>query len=1032
VCDLATFTAYVVVAVLLVYFLLRKQAMPFPRIVWLVTAFFLACATVHLLEAVIFWWPLYRLSAVAKLATTLTSWATLIALVPVLPKLMTLRSRAELEREISERQKVEEALAYEQFLLATLMENSPDHIYFKDRESRFLRMSNAQAKSFGLRDPMEAIGKCDSDFFAAEHADQALEDELHVMKTGQPIVDKEEKETWADGRVTWVSTSKVPLRNGEGQIIGTFGISRDVTDRRRAEEALRESEERLNLALGASNIGTWTWDVHQDSIYWDDRMHAIFGLDAGTFEGSYEHFLRRVHADDVERVKQAVNQTLEENAVYDVDYRVVWPDGSEHHLTSRAAVVRDAQGQPRRMTGVCLDISERKQAETELQAAKEAAEAASQAKSTFVANMSHEIRTPMNAILGMTELVLDTPVSAEQREHLSVVRESGEALMAIISDILDFSKIEAGRLELDRSVFDLHDSLGDTMKWLAVRAHARGLELACRIADDVPVIVEGDRTRLSQVVVNLVGNAIKFTDAGEVVLEVECLSRTDTDAEIAVFVRDTGIGIPADKRSTIFGHFEQADSSTTRRFGGSGLGLAIVRRLVELMGGSVDVESEVGRGSTFRFTVRLGLVDEPVTDAVDVRPELIHDAPVLVVDDNATNRQILVELLGKWGMRPTDVVGVPEALEAMHTARSAGRPFRLVLTDAHMPDFDGFHLTERIKEDEQLGSTVIMMLTSGDRPGDISRCERLGVAAYLLKPVKESELFDAVMLALGVTVDGEAESEALPAEPPAVTRPLDILLAEDSPVNQKLAVALLKRRGHTVQVVDTGREAVAAVESRKFDLVLMDVQMPEVDGLEASETIRAREKQTGAHVPIVAMTAHAMKGDRERCLAAGMDGYVAKPIRAQRLFEVIASVLGTDESTETAAPPPPPPTIPSPAGQDLDWPEALRSAQDDPSLLKQVFEVFLEELPQLLEAIRRAIIEEDARALRAAAHTLKGSSASCGAVRVAENASRLENASKEPDFATAEQALAPLEEAVQTLTPVLSEFIRAGHVPGSS
>ena len=572
----------------------------------------------------------------------------------------------------------------------------------------------------------------------------------------------------------------------------------------------------------------------------------------------------------------------------DKEEEQAWPDGTTVWFSTTKVPLRDAEGKTIGTIGISRDISDRKRAELHMQAAKEAAEAASRAKSDFLANMSHEIRTPMNAIIGMTELVLDTELNASQRDYLKMVQESGECLLSVINDILDFSKIEAGKLDLERAPFDLRESLGDTMKSLAVRAHAKGLELACQIRPDVPDRLMGDAGRLRQIVVNLVGNAVKFTEAGEVVLDVDRQSQSDEEVVLHFTVSDTGIGIPEEKQAAIFEAFEQADSSTTRRFGGTGLGLAISTRLVRAMNGRIWVESEVGRGSKFHFTARFGIPTGTPTVVSPAKTAIIRGTRVLVVDDNATNRRILEEMLCNWGMRPVTAAGAGEALRLLREAQQAGDPYVLVLTDANMPDIDGFSLAEQVKQDAQVGSTVIMMLTSGDRPGDISRCQQLGVAAYLLKPIKQSELFDAIALALGISEPEDEAAETPAAEQASRLPALRILLAEDSLVSQKLAMGLLEKYGHTVVIANHGREAVAALESQDFDLVLMDVQMPEMDGFEATGVIRAKEKRTGGHIPIIAMTAHAMKGDRERCLEAGMDGYISKPIRVKEVFETIA------------------------------------------------------------------------------------------------------------------------------------------------
>ncbi len=681
------------------------------------------------------------------------------------------------------------------------------------------------------------------------------------------------------------------------------------------------------------------------------------------------------------------------------------------------------------VTGVSVfarDVADRRRVQEELRRAKESAEAASRAKSEFLANMSHEIRTPMNGVLGMTELALRAGPTREQREYLGAIKTSAEALLRVINDILDFSKIEAGKLDIESVDFSLRDTLAATLRTLALRAHEKGLELAWYVAPDVPDALVGDPVRLRQVLVNLAGNAVKFTGRGEVVVGTHAETVTGEGVALHFTVRDTGIGIPPDKLEGIFAPFEQADGSTTRRFGGTGLGLTISARLAGMMGGRVWAESTPGLGSTFHFLARFGRSVAPPPDRA-LAPTELKGLPVLVVDDNATNRRILHELLTSWEMRPTAVEGGEAALGALTGAEAAGRPYRLVVLDVQMPGMDGFALAEHIRQ--RYGRVTIMMLTSVDQGGNVARCRSLNITAHLVKPVSPSDLLESIARALRLSPAAPVPAEAVEQAPAPAPSGLRVLLAEDNAINQAVAVAMLQREGHTVVVAGDGRQALEELARRPFDLVLMDVQMPEMDGFEATAALRALEGPSGRRTPVIALTAHAMKGDRERCLAAGMDGYVSKPIQPAELAREIAAAR-----PRAAAPPVAPSASrngrPAPEGEPppvLDRSGVLGRVGNDRQLLRQVADLFLGDCPRLLEAVRRASAGGDAPGLARAAHSLKGALGNLGAVTAATAALAAEDAGLRGDLAGAADTVTALEEEAGRFRQALLDWGREGY-----
>ena len=758
--------------------------------------------------------------------------------------------------------------------------------------------------------------------------------------------------------------------------------ARDITSVYRAEARVQEAEQTTLELINRLEDGYFELDLKGVYVRVNDAYCRISDHTAEELIGAnYREFIG-----DAERAKATydafhhVFETGEPLPAF--EYFFTDRSGSRRYVEDSVSLKHDAEGRPAGFIGMRRDCTGRKLAEQEIAKAKEAAEAASRAKSEFLANMSHEIRTPMNGIIGMTELVLGTQLTPYQHECLETVKSSAVSLLTILNDILDFSKIESRKLQLEAIPFSLVDLVNDTLKPLALRAHEKGLELAADIGPDVPEGLIGDPVRVKQVLTNLLGNAVKFTENGHVLLAILRDADRGGQTSLRFKVSDTGVGIPAEKHSAIFEAFSQADGSTTRRFGGTGLGLAISSTLVRLMGGEISIQSRPGQGSTFQFILPFDAAPLPVPAP---RTHKLVGMRVLIVDDNAINRRILETQLTRWRMKPVAASGGQEALDALAASTQRNEPFGLVLLDAQMPDLDGFGVAAEIGRRRELAGATIMMLSSSGEYANSARCRDLGISAYLTKPVKQSDLFDAICRILDGPNDRHDVATA-PHPSEMAAHPLEVLLAEDNVINQRVAVGLLTRRGHHVTIANNGIEALASIDRQTFDVVLMDVQMPEMGGFDAAAAIRSRERERGGHLKIIAMTAHAMSGDRERCLDAGMDGYLPKPIDPPLLYATIEGERGQAPT------------------QSVDQRSLLARLGGDETLMRDVIRLFIDDCPSHLERIRAAIDTRNSDRLRAEAHALRGAAANMSATAVVEAATALEQMGMDGRFDTAEAA----------------------------
>jgi PAS domain S-box-containing protein len=778
------------------------------------------------------------------------------------------------------------------------------------------------------------------------------------------------------------------LRSRSGEVIGTASIGEDMTEQKKIESELRQREVELIEAQHIAQVGNWEWDIAANRTNWSAALYSIYGIEPDDLVPSYEGYLSLVLPEDREHVSGEIGKALNERQGCTYNHRIVRADKSIRHHHVKVKVNLGEDGQPVKLFGTAQDVTDRVNLEYELKEARDVAIESARLKSEFLANMSHEIRTPMNGVIGMTDLLLDTQLDGEQREFAETIRYSSDALLTVINDILDFSKIEAGKLEFEIVDFDLRNAVEETIDLFAERARVKHLEFASLIYHDVPTALRGDPGRLRQVLTNLIGNALKFTERGEVIVRGEKESESDTEVNIRFSISDTGIGISPEVQNRLFRAFTQADGSTTRKYGGTGLGLSISKQLVELMGGRIGVTSKPGEGSTFWFTAKLEK-QLTVTAPAPLQLESLEKLRVLIVDDNATNRKILSHQIGSWGMTHAEADSGPAAIELLRAAAADGAAYDLVILDLLMPDMDGFELARTINSDPTIAATQLILLTSAGIRGDGAKAQAAGVAAYLTKPVRQSQLFDCL-----TTVVSKSSASSVPTTTLVTRHTLReakhmsdklILLAEDNIVNQKVAVRQLKKLGYRADAVANGREAIEALGRIRYDLVLMDCQMPEMDGYEASAEIR-RIEGTRRHTPIIAMTAHALNGDREKSLAAGMDDHITKPVNPEQLSRVLGHFLTGAAIAK--------PTVDLPV--DLD--RLHQAMGEDPEEVLEILNLYLSGMEGNLIKLDLAISSGNTSEVDLIAHNCAGTSANCGMVAVVDHFRELERMCRENEL----------------------------------
>ena len=924
-----------------------------------------------------------------------------------------LRGQFVLYQDISERLKAQRALRASEEMFRTLTSAAPIGIFRTDGDGRALYLNEKWLEMAGLT-AEEAIDMGWAQALDPSDSDRIVNGWLVAAHRGEEYRGSFRFRN-RDGKTVWVEAFARPVAGPGDPSGGYVGVVQDVTERVKRDIELKRSEERFRTLSAVAPVGIVLIDEEGNFSYVNDQYLRMTGL---THEEAMANAWRTaIHPDDLESVQRTRDESITHRLDYTMNYRYLRKDKSVVWAHSVARGFQQKEDSRRGYVVVIQDVTERHSAEQRMRGAKEAAEAANRAKSEFLANMSHEIRTPMNGILGMTELALDTELHPEQREYLDMVKSSAESLLGIINDILDFSKIEAGKMELEETAFSLEDCIEEALGPLTLRAMKKGLDLTWTTEGKIPGALKGDPTRLRQVLINLVGNAIKFTKQGEVNLRAIRLEGDTRKAAIRFVVSDTGIGIPPEKHQQIFEAFSQADTSTTREYGGTGLGLSISGRLVRLMGGHIELESTLGKGSKFLFTVPFDVASEEskVFHAAD-----LHGKSVLVIDDNETNRHLLEKLLARWGMKPVLASGGAEGIEAYQQSVSENATYPLVLLDVNMPLMDGYQVAAKLRELAPAEETAIIVLSSSLISTHVT-ADQLQIARKLSKPIRRMELHDAIAAVLESAREHKQQAVMGCDES---GRELNLLLVEDNLVNQRLALKLLEKLGHRVQVAVNGREAVDMAANGNFDLILMDVQMPVMGGLEATQKIRAYESAAGKHTPILAMTAHAMKGDEEKCLEAGMDGYLSKPIQFDLMKSEINRLAKTHDSDAGQKAPKGEPMSSQGA---INQSELMARIDNDSELLRELVDIFREDFPRYVENLRCAVREEDMQRTAEAAHSLKGMLANFAATAAAQAAAEIEQIARRGEQAALDSAMVNFDSATSGLLAEIKEMLAGAH-----